>query len=187
MSCQVRLYDSSFVDLCLNSIQIAAIDQGPPPVNCCPVQSNQTVRAPSGQVGCGADLAFNQGTFVYQIAIHDPSGAFAGTTLPDLNGNIDGGLDVVLYSAPPPGSHQGQIRAPASTAEVSVFIEEQPFWTGENKMAVRSVARGISSLMQSVIRFVEVDNVVFAFAQGYALFLDDRGIDPSIFVERLRV
>jgi len=186
MSCLVRLYDSNFVDLCQNNIQIAAINQGPPPFNCCGTQSNQSVLSSGGQSGCGADLAFAEAAIVYQVAIHDTAGSFAGTTLPDLNGNHPGDFNVILYAAPSSGSNQGQIGAPASPAQMQSFIEEQREWTEENKHGVKSVAKGLISLVQLIIPSSDVDEVVWSFIHGYAEFLGSRGIDPAIFNDTFR-
>ena len=104
MSCRIKLYESneipplSHVSLRSATVQLVAVEQASL-TNCCQVQVNK--RLIGG--GYGVDLPFIPASFVYQVAIVDPSHTFAGATISNLNGAAPGDLEVVLFRLPTSG------------------------------------------------------------------------------------
>ena len=93
MSCLVKLYEKvgrAHVGLRASSLSMVAVDKATL-INCSPAQNNGPLWGHRNSYG--ADLQFPKGPIVYQDAIADTQLVYAGTTVPNLNGDIDGDLD----------------------------------------------------------------------------------------------
>lgn len=169
MACRVKIYDTAHKPLASSRIDLVAVDQGTRR-NCCAPVSNGSL----GVAHYGANLAFSAGTFVYQVAVVDLARVYAGLTVPGLNGNVAGDLDVVLY--PLPTTSGGGTGGSRATTAAQVFIDiDQSSWTPYEKQGMRSVIFALMQLRGST------DPVVLGFIAQYEESLSRYGINASLF------
>lgn len=170
MSCRVKIYDTAHKPLASSRIDLVAVDQGTRR-NCCAPISNGSL----GVAHYGANLAFSTGTFVYQVAVVDLARVYAGLTVPGLNGNVAGDLDVVLYPLPTSsGGGTGGASGATTAAQVFTYID-QSSWTAYEKQGLRSVIFALMQLRGST------DQVVLGFIAQYEESLSRYGINASLF------
>ncbi len=171
MPCRTKLFKISTgsppsnVALASASVELLAVDQMTL-ANCCAVQTNTSL----GGGTYGADLPFTASAIVYEVAIVDTATTYAGATVKNLNGDVAGDIDVVLFKLPPPGSGPGG----RSAAQVRSNVGAYGAWTTEQKVAVLSVIDAYASLRSAAALDVQ------RFVGICARTLEERGIDPAV-------
>jgi len=170
MSCDVHTYDTSYVALKSKTVQLIAIDTSSSgaPINLTAVVINGP---PLGGTYYGAQLSFGLTSCVYQVAITDSARIYAGVTIPSLNGNVDGELEVVLRRLPPKTPAGAVVR---TSTQLIAYLADQP-WSFEQRSAVLDVVHALVS-----IRGWE-DPIAREFIANYEQTLRERGVDPAIF------
>jgi len=172
MSCLTKLYENvagAHMDLTASSIDLVAVDQSTF-ANCSSVCGNAGLPASGGRYG--ANLSFTPATIVYQVAVADSSGVYAGATITNLNGDLAGDVDVVLFKLPPPTT-SGATGATAALVRSAVLAHQT--WTAAEKTAVFSVMHALGSLRGAT------NPTVTNFVRRYEEELRNRGIDPRFF------
>ena len=174
MPCRTRLFEvrtgapPSHIALASTSVELVAVDQTTF-ANCCSVQTNGSL----GGGIYGADLPFTAASIVYEVAIVDTATTYAGATIKNLNGDVTGDIDVVLFKLPPPvGASSGP--GGGSAAQVRSNVGAYGAWATEQKLAVLSVIDAYASLRSSVAPDVR------RFLGIYSRTLAERGIDPAV-------
>jgi hypothetical protein len=169
MSCLVKLYESvtGHPTLTAASVELLAVDQASR-ANCCAVQTNSHLA--SG--GYGANLPFAVASIVYEIAIVDTAQVYAGATVQNLNGSINGDIDVVLFKLPPGGA--GPVAA-TTGVQMRTNILTYGMWSSEERQGVLSVINALASLRGTTV------GPVLGFIDSYERVLRARAIDPRLF------
>jgi hypothetical protein len=164
MACDIRLYDSVFASLTA-AVQVVPINTsatGRP--NLCTAVTNGS----SGSV----HLPFPITRCVYQVAVVDPARVYGGVTIPSLNGNVAGQLEVVLR--PLPTASPGGGAAITSTTQLASYMVSQG-WTDLQRAAVLDVANALRLLRPSL------DPIVRYFVSVLEYTPEERLIPPYLF------
>jgi hypothetical protein len=166
MACDLRLYDISYASLVSTSVQMIAVNT---------VSMHTTITSAfNGSLGggaYGAHLAFPTGLFVYQIAILDTYRVYGNVTIPSLNGNRAGQLEVVLRRLPPA---TGTGIVVNTYAQLAGYVAGQPNWSTENRQAVFGVVSALSSVRGAS------DPMLRDFIGNCEYSLNLLGINPAI-------
>jgi hypothetical protein len=168
MTCDIRLYDSSYNALSSNSVQLVPVDtsSGPPTTLSAAVQNGWL-----GGGAYGAHLSFAPSPCVYQVAITDSNRVYGSVTIPSLNGNIAGQLEVVLRRVPPRTSGGVVVR---NLGQLRGYLANQLSWSDENRNAVLDIVSSLGLLRGSN------DPTLRDFIGNSEYMLGLLGIDPSI-------
>ena len=177
MPCLTKLYEPvgtsppAHIDLNSTTVDLVAVDQATR-ANCCPVQPNRQFN-PGGPYG--ANLVFTAAAIVYQVTIVDTLGVYAGATVPNLNGDTPGDIDVVLLKMPPTSPGTSVAPAGATAAQVRAAILVFPPWTRQHRLAMLCVIDALGSLRGTPSAAMR------DFIAVYERHLNDRGINPALF------
>jgi hypothetical protein len=163
MSSDVYVYDSSYAALQSGTVNLIAMDG----VTTLVSQANGSM---SGGLW-GAHLSFTPSNFVLSIHANDSGGTYAPVSVTDLNGSVNGRLDLVLSALPP--AHSAGGASPSTAQAIEPFIDAQS-WTTEGKAAMRSLIRALSASRPSM------NPTLRQMAQEWERWLDQRGISPRL-------
>jgi hypothetical protein len=165
MSCDVYIYNSSFVAVTSGSVEIVSKDYKRR-TKLCAVQNNRYI---SGKL-YGANCLFAPGSFSYMVCVDDMGGTYGSEVICPLNGDEPGRLDVVLYPLP---TTTGSGISPTTSQGISQYIARQQ-WSEEEKIGTRML---INALYISRSGW---DPTLRYMVQRWEQRVDALGIDPGI-------
>jgi hypothetical protein len=171
----VKLYEKAAVghrDLMDPNLQLVAVDESTL-TNCSSTMNNARLPGTGGRYG--ADLRFTPSAIVYQVAIADSMQTYAGATVSNLNGDIDGDIDVVLHPWPQQSPFSGGTSAGANAVQVRASVMNFRGWTLDEKRGVFSVMNALSFLRPATT------GVVRDFVSLYVQALTGLGINATFF------
>lgn len=128
MSCDVRLYNTSYATLPDPTIELVPVDTSSSTL---PTNLIAAVKNGPFKRGHGAALIFGTPMCTYEVVVHDVGMTYGATIIPNLNGNIDGELEVVLSRAPTSASG-GRVTSPG---QLRAYIGAQT-WSQEETHAI---------------------------------------------------
>jgi hypothetical protein len=175
MGCKVRMYEdsgnqsSAHSNLVSSTVQLIAIDESTRK-NCCAAVQNGSL---AGTGKYGADLTFSLSAIVYEVAIADLALIYAGTRVSNLNGNMQGDIDVVLFKIPPASIGIGATATNA--AQMRQLVLAHRTWSPNEKLAILNLMDALSSLRGTSAP------ALMSFIDNYSTALARQGIGPNLF------
>jgi len=168
MPCTVHAYNTSLTPVTTSTVKFIAQNFSTG-TNLCAAQTNSNI---SGS-NWGATLPFSTQAVAYLVYAYDTVrvNGYGPVTITNLNGNINGRLDIVMYRLPPP--HSGIGAQPKTFTEIAAYVNAQS-WEDEEKLGIMFLIQALATSHRT--RDADLRQI----RDKWASWLSDLGIDPAL-------